>query len=150
MRKLEGAYRNLLVATALVCVIVACATPPPSGERRYGEGPSGDQGVATPYTLTLRDFNDREAVALVQAMARDFPGYRSHNLIARSGAVRNYEYLSTAKMFKLEEWLYSVLGDMGFDTERDVLIQVEGTQLTVDKLVSRPSRPARSQGRRFT
>ena len=150
MRPLLGLYLRLLGAAALVGVMTACPTTqrvPPG----YDERPSGgDHGMVTPYTITLRHFTDREALTMLQAMAEEFPGYRSHDLIAKSAAVRDYEYLSTAKVFKLEEWLYVLLWHMGFDSERDVLIQVDGIHLIVDKLVPGPSRPAPNERRRFS
>lgn len=151
MRLLPGSYLRLLATAALVGVLMGCQTTPRVPPPGYVERPSpGAHGMLTPYTLTLRHFADREALTMVQAMAEEFPGYRSHNLIAKSAAVRDYEYLSTAKVFKLEEWLYLLLWHMGFDTERDVLIQVQGIHLIVDKLVPGPSRPVPDERRRFT
>ena len=148
MRSLPRSYFRLLGAAAVAGLLAACSTAPPP---RYVDRPAtGDHGLLTPYTLTLRHFSDREAVTMVRAMAEEFPGYRSHELIAKSAAVRDYEYLSTAKVFKLEEWLYRLLWHMGFDTERDVLIQVDGIHLVVDKLVPSPSRPIPNERRRFT
>ena len=45
-------------------------------------------------------------------MADEFPGYQSHNLLEKDGSVRRYRYRTTAKAFKLEEWLYTLLGVM--------------------------------------
>lgn len=141
---------SLLGAVALFGLLTACQTTPTVPPPRYIAPPGpDDHGMLTPYTLTLRHFADREALAMVQVMAEEFPGYRSHNLIAKTAAVRDYEYLSTAKVFKLEEWLYLLLRHMGFDTERDILIQVDGTHLIVDKLVPSPSRAIPNERRRF-
>ena len=74
-------------------------------------------------------------------MADEFPGYEAHDLINKSPTVRRYNYLTTAKAYKLEEWLYILLRDMGFDTTSDVLIQVQGTEVMVDKLIPTPDRP---------
>ena len=107
-------------------------------------------GMMTPYTLTLRYFDDREALTIVGVMAEEFPGYESHNLINKSAALRRYVYLTTAKAAKLEEWLYILLRDMGFDLKRDTLIQVQGTEVTVDKLIPTPDRPkSPDEERRF-
>ena len=112
-------------------------------------GASGDgHGLLTPYTLTLRYFENQEALTLVGVMAEEFPGYNAHNLIDKSAAVRRYEYNSTAKAAKLEEWLYILLTDMGFDAEREVLVQVDGTSIKVDKLVPTPRRPRSADERR--
>ena len=140
---------RVLGVAALLGLIVACQTTPPPPPRQVERPTPGDHGMLTPYTLRLRHFSDGEALTVMQAMAQEFPGYQSHNLIAKSAAVRNYEYLSTAKVFKLEEWLYRLLWHMGFDTERDILIQVDGINVIVDKLVPAPSRPVPNERRRF-
>lgn len=98
-------------------------------------------GLMTPYTIMLRYFDDGEALTIVGVMAEEFPGYETHDLIGKSPTVRRYNYLSTAKAFKLEEWLFILLRDMGFDAKSDVLIQVQGTEITVDKLIPTPDRP---------
>ncbi len=113
-----------------------------------GGGTSDGHGLLTPYTLTLRYFENQEALALVGVMAEEFPGYNEHNLIDKSAAIRRYEYHSTAKASKLEEWLFILLTDMGFDAEREVLIQVDGTNIRVDKLVPTPRRPRSEDERR--
>ena len=105
-------------------------------------------GLLTPYTLTLRHFGNKEALTIVGVMAEEFPGYRSLELINKSAAIRRYQYLTTAKAFKLEEWLYILLRDMGFDLEREILIQVQGTELMVDKLIPTDSRPESDDERR--
>ena len=42
---------------------------------------------------------------------------------------------------KLEEWLYILLRDMGFDDTQEILVQVQGTDIMVDKLIPTPDRP---------
>lgn len=133
------------VVVALMGVL-ACATDPPPLPRQPVDG---GHGMVTPYTLTLRGFTDREAFAIMAAMAEEFPGYRSHDLISRSGSVRNYAYVSTAKSYKLEEWLTSQLINMGFDADRDVLIQGRGVSISIEKLASSPSREAPAERPRF-
>ena len=127
-------------------LVVACRTEPPPLPQRPGDG---GHGMVTPYTLTVRGFTDREAFAIMAAMAEEFPGYRSHDLISRSGSIRNYAYVSTAKSYKLEEWLTSQLMNMGFDADRDVLVQGQGIRISIEKLVSSPSREAPAERRRF-
>ena len=77
----------------------------------------------------------------MRSMREDFPGYLSHNLISKAADVRRYEYTTTAKAFKLEEWLYGLLRDLGFDTGRDTLVEVQGIRITVDKLTSKQPLP---------
>ena len=105
-------------------------------------------GLLTPYTLTLRYFEDREALTIIGVMAEEFPGYASHELMTKSAAVRRYQYLTTARAFKLEEWLHILLWDMGFDVDKELLIQVQGAELTVHKLIPTPDRPESADERR--
>ena len=97
--------------------------------------------MLTPYTVTLRYFDDREALTIVGVMAEEFPGYDTHNLINKSAVIRRYEYVTTAKAVKLEEWLYILLRDMGFDEKSEILVQVQGTEIMIDKLIPTPGRP---------
>ena len=120
---------------AVLGLLLACQTPPPMDDRPSGDG----HGMLTTYTVRLRYFSDSEAQTVVRAMT-NFPGYRSHDLMSSSGAVRHYSYVSTAKAFKLEEWLYTVFRRMRLDSERDVLVQVDGAQIIVDRLVPRSER----------
>ena len=128
-RVVDDAIAKLLGATLILGLIAACVTPP-----------SGDDGHGrlTSYALTLRYFNDREAITIIRAMREDFPGYRTHSLISKTAGVRRYEYRTTAKVYKLEEWLYGLFRDMGFDPNRDTLVEVQGTRITVDKLAPKP------------
>ena len=113
-------------------------------------GGDGGHGLLTPYTLTLRYFDNREAITVVGVMADEFPGYNSHELLDKSAAVRRYSYVTTAKAAKLEEWLYILLNDMGFDPERETLVQVQGTDIRLEKLVPTPQRPdSEDEKRRF-
>ena len=114
------AAQMLGVATAL-SLAMACQTVP-------GHGP------LTTYRVVLRSFGDRDAHAITRAMIEEFPGYESHHLITSRSAFRRYEYRTTARSFKLEEWLSILLGDQGFDVDRDVRIQVQGTDIVVDQL----------------
>ena len=98
-------------------------------------------GRITPYTLTLRYFDDREALTIVGVMAEEFPGVEGVDRIESSPTVRRYAYLSTATSAKIEEWLFILLRDMGFDAKSDVLVQVQGTEITVEKRIPTPNRP---------
>ena len=122
-----------------------------------GSGGSGSSthtgtghGMMTPYTLTLRYFEDREALTIIGVMAEEFPGYEAHDFISKSPTIRRYTYLSTAKAAKLEEWLYILLRDMGFDARSDFVVLIQGTEITVDKLIPTPNRPeSPDESRRF-
>lgn len=107
------------------------------GSTHVGEG----HGMMTPYTVTLRYFDDREALTIIRVMTDEFPGYESVDLMRKTPTVRRYNYLTTAKATKLEEWLYILLRDMGFDAKREFLVQVQGTEIIVDKLIPTPDRP---------
>ena len=108
------------------------------GSAHVGEG----HGMMTPYTVTLRYFDDREALTIIRVMTDEFPGYESVDLMKKTPTIRRYNYLTTAKATKLEEWLYILLRDMGFDAKREFLVQVQGTEIIVDKLIPTPGRPA--------
>ncbi len=115
-----------------------------SGSAVTGGGSTGGaagHGIMTPYTVTLRYFGDHEAITIIGVMAEEFPGYETHDLINKSAALRRYKYLTTAKAAKLEEWLYILLRDMGFDAKREILVSVQGTEIIVDKLIPTPDRP---------
>ena len=127
-----------IVAIAVVGLIAGCHThlPTPDLERpRFMDGPAtGAHGMVTQYTLALRRFDDREAHAILHTMEDEFPGYRSHNMIRKSAATRRYEYVTTAKVFKIEEWLYQLFQHMGFDADRDVLFEFDDGSITITKL----------------
>ena len=101
----------------------------------------GGHGMLTPYTVTLRYFDRREALAIVGVMADEFPGYRSHTLISQDPAVRKYEYVTSAKPHKMEEWITILLRDMNFDPDKEVAILIRDGLVTVEKIVPTPGRP---------
>ena len=103
-------------------------------------GGSG-HGMQTPYTVTLRYFERREALSIIGVMADEFPGYRSHTLMQADPAVRKYEYVTSAKPNKMEEWLTILLTDMNFDPDKEVAILIKGSEITVEKIVPTPGRP---------
>ena len=126
-------------------------SPPRGSGARTGGGTAvtgggttaGDagHGMITPYTVTFRYFDDHEALTIMGVMSEEFPGYRTHELISKSATVRRYNYLTSAKAVKLEEWLYILLRDMGFDTKNELLISVSGSNILVDKLIPTTDRP---------
>ena len=118
-------------------------SPPRSGAREFG------QGRATPYTLTLRKFDDVEALTIVSTMAEEFPGFMSMDLLKKTPTVRSYRYQTTAKEYKLEEWLYILLRDMGFNTKKEVLIQVRGTDIQIDRLYKTRRPVSADEAKRF-
>ena len=106
-----------------------------------GAGSGSGHGLQTPYTVTLRYFERREALTIIGVMADEFPGYRSHTLMSQAPAVRKYEYVTTAKPHKMEEWLTILLGDMNFDPDKEVALLFQGSEITVEKIVPTPDRP---------
>ena len=113
-------------------------------------GSGAGHGMQTPYTVTLRYFERREALTIIGVMADEFPGYRSHTLMSQDPAVRKYEYVTSAKPHKMEEWLTILLGDMNFDPDKEVVILFRGSEVTVEKIVPTPGRPrSRDEKRRF-
>ena len=114
-----------------------------TGQRRHSAMELG-------YTLTLRNFSNREALTIAGVMADEFPGFRSIDLIEKSPTDRIYDYRTTAKAFKLDEWLEILLRDMGFDSTQEVLIQIRGTDILVDNLYATPERPeSKDESKRF-
>lgn len=112
------------------------------GDAVTGGGTSRSCGdLLTPYTVKLRYFNSRAAQTVIGVMADEFPCYRSHTLLEKSSVIRAYEYQTTAKPHKLEEWLTILLIDMNFDVDNEVNIHVDGTEIMVDKIVKTPDRP---------
>ena len=112
----------------------------PVTDGRMARGDSG-HGMQTPYTVTLRYFERREALTIIGVMADEFPGYRSHTLMQTDPAVRKYEYVTSAKPNKMEEWLTILLTDMNFNPDKEVAILIKGSEITVEKIVPTPGRP---------
>ena len=106
-----------------------------------GAGSGSGHGLQTPYTVTLRYFERREALTIIGVMADEFPGYRSHTLMSQAPAVRKYEYVTTAKPHNMEEWLTILLGDMNFDPDKEVALLFQGSEITVEKIVPTSDRP---------
>lgn len=96
--------------------------------------PDGGHGLVTPYTITLRYFTTGEARTIIDTMTHEFPGYRSHTLISSDSATRRYAYVSSARAHKLEEWLTILLSDMNINPDTGVYINIEGAEITLDKL----------------
>ena len=108
-----------------------------TGDRASGSG----HGMQTPYTVTLNYFDRREALTIIGTMADEFPGYKSHAALDIGPATRKYEYVTSAKAHKMEEWLAILLGDMNFDVDNEVTIMMDGANIRVDKIVTTPNRP---------
>ena len=101
---------------------------PAGGDRA---GPALD-GV---YTVTLRHFDDEQAMAILAVMTDEFPGYRSHALIRRGGALRRYEYVTTAAPATLERWLTLLLVDMGLDPAGPVALSVRPGEIGIERIL---------------
>ena len=108
------------------------------GTRR---GSGSGHGIQTPYTVTLRYFDRREALTIIGVMADEFPGYNTHTLLTADQATRKYSYITSAKPHKLEEWLTILLGDMNFNPDKEVRIAINGANITVEKIVPTDDRP---------
>jgi len=108
-----------------------------SDDDRYSDG----HGMKTNYTVELRYFDDIEAITLADVMREDFPGFESMDLMKKTASLRRYSYYTTAKAFKLEQWLTQQLQTyMGFDVRNEILISVKGSKITVEKLIPTPGR----------
>ena len=106
-----------------------------------GGTPRTGHGLLTPYDVTLRHFDTREALSIIGVMADEFPGYKEHNLIRKLPILRKYRYITSAKPNKIEKWLSILLMDMGFDVDKQVEIDVQGSEIRVEKIVTTPNRP---------
>ena len=113
-------------------------------------GQHRDRAMELGYTVTLRNFDNRAALSIVDVMIDEFPGSRSIDLMEKTPTDRIYDFRTTAKAFKLDEWLEILFRDMGFDTTQEVLIQVKGTDILIDNLYDTPERPvSRDESKRF-
>ena len=112
--------------------------PAPAGREQRAHGrrdlAASGHGVTTPYAVTLKSFEGREALSIIGVMAEEFPGYREHTLVRSEPDGRQYVYVSTAKPRKMEEWLVILLGDMGFKVDQDVTIAIKGHEVVVEKV----------------
>lgn len=99
------------------------------------------QGIETSYTMTFLYFDRREALTLIGVMADEFPCYRNHRLLRTDQGVRKYAYTTAADAGKIEEWFAILLHDMNFDPDKEVRIAIDGTGITVEKLVATDRRP---------
>ena len=128
------------------------APPARGGRRAHGRRDlaASGHGVTTPYAVTLRSFERREALSIIGVMADEFPGYREHTLVRSEPKARQYVYVSSAKPGKMEEWLTILLGDMGFKVDQDVTIAIQGHEIVVEKVkaASDPS-PSAEEKRRI-
>lgn len=104
-----------------------------------GSAPAGLAGI---YTVTLRHLAPADAMAIVDVMTGEFPGYRSHALIRRGAALRRYEYVTTADPATLERWLTLLLVDMGLDPAGPVALSVRPGEILVEQVL-----PAAAGGR---
>ncbi len=119
---------------AVSVVLLALALSGCAAQQGGATFPDGGHGLVTPYTITLRYFTTGEARNLIDTMAHEFPGYRSHTLISSDSATRRYAYVSSARAHKLEEWLTILLSDMNINPDTGVHINIEGAEITLEKL----------------
>jgi hypothetical protein len=101
-----------------------------------GRSGGGAHGLLTPYTVTLRYFDTREALSIIGVMSDEFPGYKSHTMISKAPVLRKYEYVTSAKSHKMEEWLNVLLIDMGFNVDKQVEIMMQGSDIIIEKIVT--------------
>ena len=118
-----------------------------------GSGSSGSGSghtMQTNYTVALIDFSPTEAETIINVMATEWPGYKTHTLIDQEAAVRRYSYITSAKPNKMGEWFTILLRDMNYNPGRDVNVRVRGDEITVEEIVSTPGRPiSRDERKRF-
>ena len=105
-----------------------------SADSARRRGSSEATAAAVPYTVTLLDFDRRTALAVIDVMSNEFPGYSSHQLIGQTGGRRNYAYLTSASLAKLEEWIHILLGDMKLAPGKKVAVRSSGNHITIERL----------------
>lgn len=91
--------------------------------------------LAGVYTVTLRHLEPDDAMAIVDVMTDEFPGYRSHALIRSGSALRRLEYVSTADPATLERWLTLLLVDMGLDPAGPVSLTVRPGRIVIERVL---------------
>ena len=105
-------------------------------------------GSATPYTVTFRYFDGEEVKDIIEDMANKFAGYRNHDAMRTDQGARKYSYTTTATSAELEKRLRSLLAEMNFNPD-EIRIAVNGTDITVEKLVRSRSRDEKAQAERL-
>ena len=116
---------------------------------KRGRASGSGHTMQIPYTVTLRYFKRREALAIVGVMAEEFPGYKTHTLISQEPGLRRYSYVTSAKPGKMEEWLTILLRDMNFDPEKEVVTHIKGNGITIEKILPTPDRPKSKDEKKF-
>ncbi|GAB0057912.1 hypothetical protein SIID45300_02246 [Candidatus Magnetaquicoccaceae bacterium FCR-1] len=104
--------------------------------------------MMTTYGVTFRRFNNAEILSIMGVMTTEFPGFAAVNIIELTPAVRKYDYVSSATAAKLVEWMHILLLDMRL-SDRNVTIQVEGNQITLDKITPTPDATSNRKEERF-
>ena len=123
------------LGTILAIMLERHAPPPVAGR------PGSGAAMVTTYSLELHHFEPREALTIVGVMRDEFPGYMDVQNLSTEAAVRKYSYKTTASAGKLEEWLYILLEDMNFHVGREILIEIDGGFIKVEKYSYNPRRP---------
>lgn len=107
--------------------ILARLAPP---ERSYSE----KRELNSTYTVTMRHLSTDDAMSIMEVMAEEFPGYRSHQLIRRGASLRRYEYVTNASSSKVEKWLTLLLKDMGLTPDREIELRVRDGEISIEKI----------------
>ncbi|MDX1738865.1 MAG: hypothetical protein R3261_11555, partial [Alphaproteobacteria bacterium] len=108
---------------------------PTSGNKTVNLGSGSD------YVFNLVGFNTEEALEIMRVMSKEFPGYKTHDLINRENRRWSYEYRSSASLAKLEKWVNILLLDMGYDPDRDVDISFRDNSFTLNLRKAKMSAP---------
>lgn len=129
------------LGTVLAAKLAHLAPPERAGPLTAGPAAAALDGV---YTLTLRHVDPGDAMAILDVMTDEFPGYRSHALIRRGTALRRYEYVTTTDPATLERWLTLLLVDMGLDPAAAVALSVRPGTIMIERVL--PAGPAQAAG----
>ena len=146
IQELVGTYAREIAASLgkTLAIQLERYSPPTGSVPRTGQG----YGISTTYTIRLEYFEGSEARTILGVMADEFPGSMSLERIRSASNVLIYAYQSTANAAKLDEWFYILLSDMGFNTDKEISLESQGSTFLITKLVPTPNRPVSDDERR--
>lgn len=119
-----------------------------SGNAASGMGGSNGN-LETTYAFTFRNFAPSETHEITSVMEKEFPEYIRTLPPQGSGPVLKYGYVSRAPQHKIQKWMNILLADMGLDPDTKVNVTMQGTAITIDKIVGGPVKTAPASGSRF-
>jgi hypothetical protein len=102
--------------------------------------------LVSAFTITFKRFEQDEIYTIMSTMtngaadvaeADRFPCYMRSDLMDSKPAISKYSYTSTASRGKLKEWVDLILLDMGMTPNREVAVVANGSEIIIDKMITR-------------